>query len=442
MITFKDRHDAGRRLGVELMRLRDEHPVVLGLPRGGVPVAAEVARALDAPLDVLLVRKLGVPFQPELAMGALGEGGIAVYNDDVLRHAGIDRDELATVQRRESEELARRATRYRGTRPPLELTGRVALVVDDGVATGATARAACLVARAHGALRVIMAAPVGAHDSVRLLEQVADEVICLAVVDPGMFFGVGQFYLDFSQTSDGEVIQLLESGGTLASAGSTPDPTIHFDLGTVTLTGDLAMPDGARGLVIFAHGSGSSRFSSRNRHVARVLNEAGFGTLLFDLLTSEEELDRRLVFDIPLLAARLHAVALQVRGRAEWIGYFGASTGAAAALRAATEPGADVAAIVSRGGRPDLAMERLGSVRPPTLLIVGGHDYQVIELNRLAQAELHCPSELAIVPGATHLFEEPGALDAVAELARAWFGTHGGAVGTSAGGSGSGESPR
>ena len=206
------------------------------------------------------------------------------------------------------------------------------------------------------------------------------------------------------------------------------DEEVEVDAGPVRLGGHLTVPDGATGIVVFAHGSGSSRHSARNRYVATVLNEAGLGTLLFDLLTTEEEHDRGNVFDIDLLARRLVDVTRWLRSQREVgalpIGYFGASTGAAAALWAATEPGADIAAVVSRGGRPDLAWPRLRAVTAPTLLIVGGDDVVVLDLNRQAQAQLRCESRLAVVPGATHLFEEPGTLQAAAQLARDWFTSH------------------
>jgi putative phosphoribosyl transferase len=195
------------------------------------------------------------------------------------------------------------------------------------------------------------------------------------------------------------------------------------------LAGDLRVPEGAAGLVVFAHGSGSSRLSPRNRQVAAALGEAGFATLLFDLLTPEEELDRAKVFDIALLGGRLLEATAWARGEAELeglpIGYFGASTGAAAALRAAARLGEGIGAVVSRGGRPDLAAESLAEVVSPTLLIVGGADRQVLELNEGAARLLrHCEHEVAVVPGATHLFEEPGALERVSELAAAWFSRH------------------
>jgi putative phosphoribosyl transferase len=201
---------------------------------------------------------------------------------------------------------------------------------------------------------------------------------------------------------------------------------VAFEAGPVRLAGDLAIPEHAGGMVLFVHGSGSSRLSARNRRVAGVLNDAGLATLLFDLLTDAEADDRANVFDVELLAGRLEAATTWVRSQPGLdqlpLGYFGASTGAAAALWAAGAPGAAVGAVVSRGGRPDLAMARLADVVAPTLLIVGSLDQAVLDLNRAALGLLTAPSRLAVVDGATHLFEEPGALDQVAMLARDWFG--------------------
>lgn len=198
------------------------------------------------------------------------------------------------------------------------------------------------------------------------------------------------------------------------------------------LEGRLARPHGASGIVVFAHGSGSSRFSSRNAHVAHILNEAGLATLLFDLLTPDEErvdvITRQHRFDIPLLARRMVGAVDWVSSHADLapqrIGAFGASTGAAAALIAAAARPDAVRAVVSRGGRPDLAGNTLGQVRAPTLLIVGGRDDVVIGMNESALARMSCPKRLEIVSGATHLFEEPGTLDEVARLATAWFSSH------------------
>ena len=203
---------------------------------------------------------------------------------------------------------------------------------------------------------------------------------------------------------------------------------VEIAIGPVRLPGELHVPPAAAGVVVFAHGSGSSRLSPRNLAVARVLGERGLGTLLFDLLTPDEADDRANVFDIELLAERLSAAAAWLGEREDAgglrQGLFGASTGAAAALVAAALPGNSIAAVVSRGGRPDLAGQALEAVTAPTLLIVGGHDEAVLELNREAQAHLRCLSRLEVVPGATHLFEERGALERVAELAADWFVEH------------------
>jgi dienelactone hydrolase len=213
------------------------------------------------------------------------------------------------------------------------------------------------------------------------------------------------------------------------------DETAHavrIAAGSVSLDGDLTLPPGAHGVVLFAHGSGSSRMSSRNRYVAQELRRSGLGTLLMDLLTSdEEEVDARtahLRFDIGLLAERLGAATDWLRGDARTrglaVGYFGASTGGGAALVAAADRPAEVGAVVSRGGRPDLAGAALPRVQAPTLLIVGGRDEPVIGMNREALARLRCEKRLEIVPGATHLFEEPGALEEVARLAAGWLARH------------------
>ncbi|MFE9960930.1 dienelactone hydrolase family protein [Streptomyces sp. NPDC001981] len=204
------------------------------------------------------------------------------------------------------------------------------------------------------------------------------------------------------------------------------DVVVHA--GPVRLGGELTVPEGATGIVVFAHGSGSSRHSPRNRSVSTSLNKVGLATLLFDLLTAEEGLDRANTFDTALLAGRLTGATRWLLDRPDTqdlaVGYFGASTGAAAALWAAAEPDSPAVAVVSRGGRPDLAGPRLPAVTAPTLLVVGGDDEVVLDLNRQAQALLRCENRLAVVPGATHLFEEPGALGKVAELAGEWFAGH------------------
>jgi putative phosphoribosyl transferase len=437
---FRDRSEAGQRLAARLAHLRGEDLVVVGLPRGGVPVAYEVARILNAPLDVILVRKLGFPSQPELGMGAIGEGGFRVINTDLVRQVGVSDEAIAAVELRERTELDRRAQVLRGTRPPTDLAGRTVVIVDDGIATGSTARVACQVARAAGAARVVLATPVAPLDWTKRLGDCADELVCERTPEP--FYAIGQWYSDFSQTTDDEVIECLRrsasraSAGDPALAGSAPqtrsgfavDRDVEIPVGEIRLGGHVTVPADAEGIVVFVHGSGSSRHSPRNQYVARVLNDAGLGTLLFDLLTEKEDGDRHFVFDVELLADRLVHVTHWLRGQPyaqrATIGYFGASTGAAAALAASISSGNDIGAVVSRGGRPDLAGEGLGAVTAPTLLIVGGLDEMVLELNRAAAKQLHCTHRIAVVPGATHLFAEPGTLQKAAALAGEWFVTH------------------
>jgi putative phosphoribosyl transferase len=279
-MVFADRDDAGRRLAARLGHLRGEPVVVLGLPRGGVPVALQVAKALAAPLDVIVVRKLGVPFQPELGMGAVGEDGVRVLNPEVIQACGVSQDDLAAVQARERAAVDTRAARYRARRPREPLAGRVAVVVDDGIATGSTARAACQIARAHGAARVVLAVPVAPPGWQARIGAAADEMICIGT--PRGFAAIGQFYARFPQVSDEQVLGCLERAatpqpsaqpGASNSAGAADPPgrsdEVEPEAGAVRLAGYLTVPEGAPEIVVFVHGSGSSRHSPRNRRSNR-----------------------------------------------------------------------------------------------------------------------------------------------------------------------------
>ncbi|MCX5730547.1 MAG: phosphoribosyltransferase family protein [Deltaproteobacteria bacterium] len=428
-MVFRDREQGGRLLAEQLEWYRASHPMVLGLARGGVPVALEVARFLGADLDLIVARKIGAPGSPEYAIGAIAEGGAVYVRRESLPEVGLTGDEVAALAEREGAELARRVRFYRGDRPMPDLEGRTAIIVDDGVATGATARAAARSARLRGAARVVLAAPVIAAASVPELKLDFDDVV--AVELPSPFFAVGRWYARFEQVSGEEVLRCLRLGRR-PERETEKIPFDSFRPRAGVLDADLVVPAGARGLVMFVHGSGSTRRSPRNRLVASEMQGAGFATLLFDLLTpaeaAEDESTARLRFDIPLLTARVSAAtrwaSAHARTRELPAGYFGASTGAAAALASAAENPELVAAVVSRGGRPDLVpAATLARVRAPVLLLVGSRDEEVLRLNRSVLRHL-ANARLAVVPGATHLFEEPGALEEVTRLAAGWFSGH------------------
>lgn len=419
---FVDREDAGRQLTAPLLRYRGRHPLVLAIPRGGVPIGRILADALEGELDVVLVRKLGAPGNPEFAIGAIDERGRV----QLARHAGAtgaDDTYLRAEAARQLDVIRRRRARYSPGHRPAAVAGRVVIVVDDGLATGATMHAALAALRAQHPAQLVCAVPVAAPDSLREIAPLADEIVCLS--SPAGFRAVGAFYDHFESVEEDRVLELLAPQARPPHAAPMAE-SVWFELADVRLPGDLVVPADAQGLVVFAHGSGSSRLSPRNRAVAEVLHRGAMATLLFDLLSPMEDSDRRMRFNVSLLAARLGQAVTWARGvpalQALPIGLFGASTGAAAALMVAAEQPEDVAAVVSRGGRPDLAgAVALARVTAPTLLIVGGADTDVITLNRQALAQMNGVTELVLVPRATHLFEEPGALERVAALASGWF---------------------
>lgn len=430
-MRYEDRRDAASALIERLQAYREQLDVlVLGLPRGGVPVAATVAHALGAELDAMVVRKIGFPGRRELAMGAVAMGGVREINREVVQL--VEPGVFEAAAKREGEEVARRVKSYRGDRPLPKIRGRTVILVDDGLATGSTMKAAIRAVKAQDPKEVIVTVPVAPDSTIAELRAEVDEVICPYV--PSFFLAISQFYEDFRQVEDSEVRALLMRAWRRTNAGvrAVREQEVRIAAGGASLDGSLVIPEDAGGIVLFAHGSGSSRHSPRNRFVAHVLHDSGLATLLFDLLTIEEEAvdvrTREHRFDIPLLAERLVSAIdwVVAEGLAEGraIGLFGASTGAAAALVAAARRKEAVKAVVSRGGRPDLAGDVLGEVQAPTLLIVGGWDSTVVELNREAASKMSAERRIEIVPGATHLFEEPGKLERAASLAADWFANH------------------
>ena len=444
---FRDRDHAGRVLGLSLDALANRPDVlVLALPRGGVPVARRVADAIDAPLEVVVARKLGVPGIGEVAFGAIAEGRDRIVEDAVGWYLGVPRHVLARIAKRERVEIVRQRRLFRFGYPLPDLRDRTVVLVDDGLATGATLRAAAFTLRHHRPARLIAAVPVASAASCKDVGAVVDDLIVAATPDP--FGTVSAWYEDFSPVDDSDVLRLLGRRPYVAApedaCGTEGDAEYEVSIpiadAGVGITGDLGMPNAvpggvrahpgaaSRGLVILVHGGGSTRHSYRNRYLAARLRMEGWTTLRLDLLLEHEQTldaDGALRFDVRLLAGRVVAAtewAASANGcGAQRVLLFGASTGAAAALLAAAERPELIAGVVTRGGRVDLAAVALPHVRAPVLMIAGGMDAETLRSNRDALSVLGGEARLTVVRGAGHTFEEPGALGAVSERAVAWL---------------------
>ena len=416
-MIFANRTVAGQLLAEKLCHLEIKDPVVLALPRGGVPVAAEIAKSLGGQLDILLIKRIISTQHREVAIGAISEGGEVFWQRDLLEHLRISEDEEDRLLALKREEIDRQAKVLRKGREPIDVKGRTVILVDDGLATGSSMLVAIDTLKKRGPSKIVVAVPVAPPSTAAQIRSQVDEIVVL--LKPDTFYAVGQWYEDFGDVSDEDVTHLLRG----RPATGPQDEKYSIPDGKARLPGILTLVPDAKALILFAHGSASTHRSPRNQFVARALNHAGFGTLLFDLLTESEAEDRGNVFNIDLLARRLKIATRWVRGRlgetCPPIAYFGASTGGAAAIVAADE-GDHIFSVVSRGGRPDLAGKSLDRVKSPVLLIVGGADESIIPLN--TDAEKRMPhSKLVTIPKAGHLFEEPGTLETVAEYAIDWF---------------------
>lgn len=422
MKRFENRADAGGYLAQRLLAYKDQNPLILALPRGGVPVAFEVAKMLKASMDLILVKKIGSPKNPELAIGAVSEDAKPLFNEELIRLLNVDRKTLNKIAAQKIQELKEQAKHLRGKNIPLSIKDRTVIIIDDGIATGASLSAAIQFIRQKEPKKIVVASPVGANNTVQELTKMVDEVVCLEV--PQNFMAVGVWYEDFEQVTDEDVTRLVNEANYLKNEATE---SVFINLELLTLSGELTTVNNMKGLVIFAHGSGSNKLSPRNTYVAQELNKAGFSTLLFDLLSDQEAGNRQNVFNIELQADRLTKATDWVISRFDHknvpIAYFGSDTGAAAAFIAATKKTDSVYAIVSRGGRPDLAEEYLQKITTPTLLLVGATDSQTVTANKKAQKKLK-QAKLVLIPNANHLFEEPGSLDEVVEYTLDWLLTH------------------
>ncbi len=438
---FDDRAAAGEAVARLLARWANRGDVVvLGLARGGVPVAVPIARGLGTPLEVLVARKLGVPGIEEVAFAAIAEGRRRPVRDGVASFVGIPRAVERMVLAGERRELARRLQRYRAGRPLPELRGKTCIVVDDGLSSGATLRAVAAALRSRRPGRLIAAVPVAAPAGVESVAGCFDEVVAAATPEP--FGTVSDWYERFEPVSDQDVLRSLGGVGAPAvpvAAEAVAGPTasdqpreqpvsvvLRDDVGR--LAGDLGLPTGRpNGLVILVHGGGSSRRSYRNRYLAGRLRLAGWATLRGDLLTEpEQEADGETGchrFEIDLLTERLSRVVEWAQDAAvpgcPRIVLFGASTGAAAALETAAREPRRIAAVVARSGRIDLAGSR-ARVGCPCLLVVGQRDREVAAMNRDLGRTLSRATRV-VIRGAGHVFEEPRTLGRVGETVVRWL---------------------
>jgi putative phosphoribosyl transferase len=422
-LPFTDRSEAGRRLAERVRPHAVNDPLVLALPRGGVPVGAELAERLAADFDVLLVRKIGLPGHPETGVGAIAEDGHVFYDDRALARMRVPRQALSDTVASERDELDRRKRAYRGGRPDPRIAGRDCVVVDDGVATGGTARAALRMVRQAGPARLVLAVPVAAPEALESLREEADALVVLTA--PDNFRAVGEWYRDFGQLSDDEVISVLSERERLHRR---PDVAraVRIRAGQVYLDGDLTMPAALRGVVVMAFGEGQS--DPRWRATASAMQRAGYATLLLDLLTPDEQGTDGIAggaTDPQGLGERLSAAVNWLRratdAASEPLGVLGSGAAAPAALLTAAERPQDVASVVVHGGRIDQAEPGLAGVRAPTLVLLESTDSFVRELGEWTRSRLGGPSELKVVSGAERLLRGDLGWRQVAVETLGWF---------------------
>jgi erythromycin esterase-like protein/predicted phosphoribosyltransferase len=423
-MLFKNRKKAGRFLSQRLLKYRHTPALILALPRGGVPVAAEIALDLQAPLDVLVVRKIGVPFQPEVALGAVCEYEEPVWNQDLLTQIEMTPQDLTDTVAMERNKIERQIALFRKGQPLPDLKKRTVILVDDGLATGATVHAAIQFLRKQKVGKIVAAIPVAATEAAEKLKSQVDELV---TNEEKQLLSVGQWYEDFTQVSDEDVLEILHSVNEANPQPGRREVEISIALPQpMTFAADLTLTSPMKGIVIFAHGSGHGRHNPYHQQVARHFNAAGFGTLLFDLLTDSEAEDQKNIFAIDLLSARLVHVTRWLRDQRGLetypIAYYGAGTGAAASLQAAGKLNAaeSVFAVISRGLDVELPAEILKFVTVSSLLLVPEKDEEALQLNRELQKHL-IRSKLSVVPGAMSLSEDSGVVEEVAQQSLQWL---------------------
>ena len=424
-MLFQDRTDAGRQLARHLTPYADrDDTLVLGVPRGGVPVAFEVAAALHAPFDVFVARKLGAPADPELAFGAVSADGERYLDYGTVHALGITPRQVNEITADARARLDQRARLYRSGRDPLPAAGKIVILVNDGISADPGFPLILRALRERKPRRIIVASPVAPAPTCSRLQREADAVIVLH--SPAELTSLGHFYRTFDQTTDDEVISLLQRGLDTRPPRRLEEPVAIAMPGYIA-EGYLRLPPGARTLVLFANAAETGRIHPRHREMAALLNRWGIATLLFDLLSPFEEDNRRgaSLVDRSVLAARiLRVIDWAQRNPATSglrIALFGSDAAASACLSAAVRAPEALTAVVASGGRPHARIGELAQIRVPTLLIGDSLDELGLALHREALRNLTCAKELAVMPGAAHSSEEPGALQRVAERAADWI---------------------
>lgn len=420
-LPFTDRTEAGRRLAERVRPLAVDDPVVLSLPRGGVPVGAELANELGLDFDVLMVRKIGLPDRPESGVGAVAEDGHVFYDDRALARMHVPRQALERTVEDGRAELTRRTTAYRGGRALPSVAGRDCVVVDDGVDTGGTARAALRMLRAQAPSRLVLAVPVASPEAVEVLGPEVDDLVVLCV--PDNFRAVGDWYREFGQLSDDRVTALLNEY-TRARGGQGSVRGVRVRVGQVYLDGELTVPTPLRGAVVMALGEDSA--DPRWKAVAAFLRRAGYATLSLDLLTDQERAEGRA--EAGTLGERLSDAVTWLRHSTDTaegpLGMLGSGTVAPVALLTAAERGGDVGAVVVHGGRIDRAEDSLGGVRAPVLVLLESRDSFVREIGEWVRGRLGGPSDLTVLAGTDELLRGAWDWRSTATEAVAWFERH------------------
>lgn len=446
IMPFTDRTDAGRRLAQALAPFEDKNPLVVALPRGGVPVGYEVARSLGAPLDVLVTRRLLAPGDENVNIGAIGPGGVRYLDTAKIRDLGITDGQLEDLAADASAEVEARSRRFRGTSRPLSVRGRIVILVDDGIMDDASARLAARILRSLGPKRLILATPVAPPRTLEVLRDEVDGLVFL--VSPEDVGSLDTWYREYPEISDGDVETYLheahkdleriaEKGRRPPEVRVEPPPAmaqraVKIEVGDKTLNGLLAIPEDAKGVVLFGHSSGSNRYTPRNQQLAEQLREAGLATLLVDLLTPEEAAEdvrtQRYRSDIGTLARRVIGaidwLAEQANTKVLPVAAYGTGTSAALGVVAARQRPERVQALIGRSGRMDLVQSALDEIEVPMLLIVGEEDTETLEINREALQALAGPAELMLVPETGPIFEAPEVIEMMAEGIAGWCHQH------------------